>query len=188
MAIVICHSPPSLLSIDGASRNHGQPQTKVVPRQVTSEANLRPAHSQFLLFHLHCPLPVCSGAAKNTSMILRDVCDCYIKQMLGLVLSLSFSLLSLIPCQSAAIGLFVHKIAFLYIGHAAFLRGSLRQDKHSEPASLLDGWLRKSIAAIWHCYPRNGRNVGWQHNEQIWNSSAKDSVTKCTKSEILPHS
>lgn len=75
---------------------------------MTNEANLRPANPQILPFHLHCPLPVCSGAAKNTSMILRDVCDCFIRRMLGLVLFLRFSLLSLIPCQSAAaIGLFV---------------------------------------------------------------------------------
>ena len=74
---------------------------------MTSEANPRPATSQILLLQLHCPLPVCSGAAKNISMILRDVCDRYIRQMLGLVLFLRSSLLSLISCQSAAIGLFV---------------------------------------------------------------------------------
>jgi hypothetical protein len=42
----------------------------------------------------------------------------------------------------------VHKIAFLHLGHVAFLKGRLEQDDHSEPANLLDDDWRRPVAVI----------------------------------------
>lgn len=62
---------------------------------------------------------------------------------------------------------------------------SLQQDDHPEPASLLDGVWRNSIAEICHCHPCSGRTVGCQHSDQLWNLPANNNmIIKLTMPEF----